>query len=136
MRRQLLLGPVTFDTNADVLDDLRSRVPSWKLDVAGRRSLVASWRWIHRERPTTDLHKYKLYVDLVNNGLERIDEWRAEIWFPAAHIEEANTKDEFVYMKESDTDYSPEARRIWPGDPPRPTFNIDYFVNDDNWPRK
>jgi len=124
----------TPSTSDDVLEDLRQRVKSWDLTLAGRRSLIANTRWIHSAPPETGRHVYKLFIDLVNNGLEKIDEWKAEVWFPSEYIEGADRTQEFVYLRESDTDYSEEARRIWPGDPPRPAFNIDYFVNNENWP--
>jgi hypothetical protein len=132
-RQQLLLGPTLFDTSDDVLKDLRERVKRWNLTITARRSLSAQWRSIRTRPAETHRHEHRLGVSLVNDGLEKIDEWKAEIWFPSEYIDGADRAQEFFYQADTDTNYALEHRRIWPGDSPRPTFQIDYYVDNKNW---
>jgi hypothetical protein len=135
-RQQLMLNPTLFDTADDVLADLSRRLSSWNLITAGRKSLIGQWRWLHRLPPKEDRHEYTLVVELVNNGFDMIDQWKAEIWFPSEYINRGDKNREFEYQCDTDTNYTPEYRRIWPGDEPRPTFAINYFVDAGNWPNR
>ncbi|HXH38759.1 MAG TPA: hypothetical protein VNN08_09045 [Thermoanaerobaculia bacterium] len=135
-RQQLLLGPTNFDTSSDVLGDLQHRLKSWRLTSAGRKSLIARWRSTRNRPPETDRHEHLFLVELVNNGLEKIDEWKAEIWFPSEYVQGADPHEEFVYQFDSDTNYSAEYRRIWPGNEPRQVFAINYFIDRNNWPNR
>jgi len=133
IRSQLRLKPVEFDSNTDVLRDLRARVPAWNLVPRPNAPLIARWNWKLQPGYTGERHEYLFHVELYNSSDEMIDQWKVEIWFPAAFIENADSSGEFVHKISSDTNYSPDAKRIFPGRS-LSVFRIPYVVTHANWP--
>ena len=132
IRSQLRLKPVDFDSNSDVLDDLRNQVSSWKLLATPTAPLIAHWGWKLLPNYTGDRHDYMFSVQLYNNSIALIDQWKAELWFPSSFIENADSRPT-VYRSTSDINYTEDDKRIWPGTS-LPVFTVSYVVTNDNWP--
>ena len=133
IRSQLRLKPVEFESNAEVLIDLRARVPEWVLLPRPDAPLIAQWNWKLQPGYTGDRHEYVFHVELYNSSEEMIDQWKAEIWFPTAFIENADPSEDFVHKTDNDTHYAPDAKRIFPGTS-LSVFKIPYVVTNKNWP--
>jgi hypothetical protein len=133
IRSQLRLAPVEFDSPDEVLKDLRERIKSWALAPARPQSLVAEWEWKLQHPYTGERHPYKFFVNLFNNGSVMVDQWQADLWFPSLYVEGADTREPFIHHTDNDTNYSPHAKRIWPG-ARLPLFNVDYVITNANWP--
>lgn len=143
VRQQLLLGATVFDTPNDVLMNLRQRISSWQLSAAGRKSLIAEWRSYSVAPPKADRNEYKLEVKLRNTGLESVDEWKIEIWFPSDYYPAPNPDKDYIYWFTAHSSYPPdhEKRRLWPGEV-REFITIDYYVGNNirplhpRWPNE
>jgi hypothetical protein len=135
IRSQLRLKPVEFDSVNDVLADLPKQVGKWKLLAASTAPLIACWDWKLQPGHTGERHEYNLSVQLYNNGNALIDQWKVELWFPTSFIEHADRSQPFVYQSDADTNYSGDAKRIWPG-ARLPVFTVSYVVTNGNWPRR
>jgi hypothetical protein len=133
IRSQLRLKPVEFDSLSDVLADLRNQVAGWKLSATSTAPLIARWEWKLQPGYTGERHEYKFSVQLYNNRNALIDQWKVELWFPSSFIEHADRSQPFVYHSDADTNYSGDAKRIWPG-ARLPVFTVSYVVTDGNWP--
>ena len=132
-RSQLRLKPIEFDSASEVLADLRSQVARWKLSATSTAPLIARWDWKLQPGCTGDRHDYKFSVQLYNNGNTLIDQWKVELWFPSSFIEQADRSHPFVYYSDTDTNYSGDAKRIWPG-ARLPVLTVSYVVTNGNWP--
>ena len=133
VRSQLRLKPIEFDTPSDVLADLRKQVVGWKLTAVTTAPLIARWESKLQSDYTGERHEYKLSVELYNNSNALIDQWKVELWFPSAFIENADHSQPFVYQSDADTNYSGDTKRIWPGGR-LPVFTVSYVVTGANWP--
>lgn len=133
IRQQLRLRPVEFETAQEVLNDLRMRVATWQLTPVTARSLVVEWER-QNVRIRSERHDYELSIDLHNNGSQTIDDWRVEVRFPIAHlVANAGRSLEYQEFRRTETDYPADKRRLYPGDRLR-VFEIDYYVDQSNWP--
>ena len=132
IRSQLRLKPVDFDNDSDVLEDLRNLVPRWKLLATSTAPLIAHWDWKLLPGYTGEWHDYKLSVQLYNNSIALIDQWKAELWFPSSFVEHADSQP-LVYQSDSDINRSEDTKRIRPGTS-LPVFTISYVVTNGNWP--
>ena len=133
IRSQLRLKPVKFDSSAEVMSDLRTRVGAWNLSPASTAPLIARWDWKRQPGSTGQRHEYKFSVELYNNGSSLIDQWQVELWFPSEFVENADRSEPFVYKSDNDAHYAADAKRIWPGGR-LPVFTVPYFVTHANWP--
>ncbi len=133
IRSQLRLKPVEFDSVSDVLADLRKQVAGWKLSAVPSASLIARWDWKLQPGYTGERHEYKFSVQLYNNSNALIDQWKVELRFLSSFIEGADPSEPFFYQTDADTNYSGDAKRIWPG-ARLPVFTVSYFVTNGNWP--
>ena len=133
IRSQLRLKPIEFDSVIEVLADLRSQVSGWKLSATSTAPLIARWDWKLQPGYTGHRHDYKFSVQLYNNGNTMIDQWKVELWFPSSFIEQADRSQPFVHYSDTDTNYSGDAKLIWPGSR-LPVLTVSYVVTDGNWP--
>lgn len=133
IRSQLRLKPVEFDTDLDVLADLKQRVPGWQLKAVPDAPLVARWNSKLQPGYTGARHNYTFSVALCNKSNERIDEWKIELWFPSFLVENSSGSERFVYKSDSYTNHSADEKVIWP-EGTLNVFTIPFVVTDHNWP--
>jgi len=133
IRSQLRIKPIEFDTASDVLADLRRQVVQWEMQTVSIAPLIALWEWKLLPGYTGQRHEYKFSVQLYNNSTTLIDQWKVELWFPSLFIESADYSQPFIYQSDADTNYSADAKRIWPGDR-FPVFTVSYVVTYSKWP--
>ena len=131
IRQQLLLKPIEFQNPDEVLNDLGARLQTWNLDAANLHSVVAEWK-SEDLRITQDRHDYRLRVNLLNNGTTQVTEWRAELQFPTAFLENVNRSVEYLRTVKHDSDWSENQKRLYPGDRIE-VFNLPYYVDNSNW---
>src|ERR1043166_3077506 len=132
IRQQLRLKPVEFSDAKTVLDDLRTRLQSWALNAAPSHPLIALWSFKPTRPYESDRHEYRLNVALKNISARLIDQWRADIWFPSAYLMNRTSNDPITHFIFDDTMAETE-KRIWPN-MEHPLTEIDYFVDQRNWP--
>jgi hypothetical protein len=88
MREQLLLNPVPFDEDQEVLDKLGVLLPSWR--AIAKDSCPVKLEISHREnRITQERHDYELTVTMINTGESRIERYQVDVLFPNMFLEQA-----------------------------------------------
>jgi hypothetical protein len=134
IRQQLRLKPIEFTNPDEVLADLAIRVKSWTLTRVANYSLIA----IHRYKITDiagSTHRYKLNVDLFNNGSSKVEDWSVQLEFPTVYLLEPRTTAFHKVYMDNDTKHTKASSRIYPTKT-KPVFNIDYFVDNSNHPAR
>ncbi len=131
MRQQVRLRPIEFVTPDEVLIDLGTRIQGWNLEAANSHPVVAEWRF-ETLNTTQDRHDYRFRVDLLNNGPTKVTEWRAELQFPTAFLENVDRSNEYLRIVKHDSDWSENQKRLYPGDRIE-VFNLPYYVDMSNW---
>ena len=136
IREQLILNPVIFGSHSEIIADLRSKIPKWKLVSNASQSLAAEWK--HKLLPgyTGKRHEYDLTVQVHNPGTKMVDTWRIEVKFPAQFIDGPQgpgKPGQFIIYKMDDSTVPPVKKRLWPNSVLE-VFKIRYFVTDNNWP--
>lgn len=114
IREQLRLAPIEFETAEHVLTDFRTRLGTWKLEIPRSYSVAAEWRFdpvsLNQKR-----HDYRFRVDLLNNGVVQVNDWRVRVEFPRQFLEVTPGVGDYVY-EENSTTYSSNFARLYPGE--------------------
>lgn len=136
LRIQLLLNPVEFNSNEEVINHLKKILPTWKpsRELEDIFPLSATINYekvkIHSKR-----HDYCLILLLTNTGISPVSDYHVDLEFPAGLIEGPNDLDHYVPDR-STQDYSHfrttwgEIGDIFPGDS-QVIMKIPYYVDHD-----
>ena len=135
VREQLLLGPVEFETEAQVLVDFTARIregrfgPVWQTphkDI----ELEIGYRTI--SRGSGAVHQYSCYLAIANTGLEALADYWVELQFPKLVLAEGRI---YGVVRERETNThilirhtAAELRTLYPGDRLE-TITIEYHMD-------
>ena len=122
VRAQLLLNPVEFKSNDEVIDHLKRILPTWKtLSEAEELNPLSVAIKYERVNIRSERHDYRLVVLLTNIGTSPVSKYHIELEFPAGLIENVQNLDHYVPGRATD-DYSffratqKAIGEIFPGD--------------------
>jgi hypothetical protein len=137
VRDTIILNPKEFETNDDVLDDLKTKLASWTLQPRRSKEPKVSIDLGY----TTDgvgngeVHTYKANIVMKNESAVAISDYLAELRFPtwfvapyviiASEVRDLQTATYRVFQHENNT-----GRALLPGDS-RPILGITYQVTTD-----
>lgn len=138
VRDQLLLGPVEFDKEDEVLADFRARLGDGRFtpirvpppkDVALRLDYV----WLNRGKG--DPHRYQLKVTITNTGTEALKEYWVKLQFPTAALDGGTVYGALKYKVEGAhtffrADRSYFGTDLYPEDPVD-AMSINYHMDHD-----
>lgn len=136
VRAQLLLNPVEFKSNDEVIDHLKRILPTWKtLSEAEELNPLSVAIKYERVNIRSERHDYRLVVLLTNIGTSPVSKYHIELEFPAGLIENVQNLDHYVPGRATD-DYSffratqKAIGEIFPGDS-YAIMKIPYYVTDE-----
>jgi len=139
IRTVLQMNPrVEFAVEAEVLEDLKSELPSTRFTPFNSYDLEP--RLSHRllnASSNGDLHTYELTADVKNVGSERITDFEMRVFFPceflaANQIVDRNKSTETHACFTAKTkDRAPDG--LYPGDGAADPLRIQYFVDRANY---
>jgi hypothetical protein len=139
LRDKLHLNPVIFDNDSEIMDDLTSFLPSWRaLGQEHRKeplSLKANVR--HQRVPIPggggDDERYQLLVNVENDGEHDVTDFRLDVDFPAAFLDEgghalrvASTKPGFERFQI--TNEARGIKHLYPGDQTPDLITFHYAI--------
>jgi hypothetical protein len=127
-RDKLILNPITFEREPEVLDHLKELLPTWT-PIDERPTYDVTYRY---KRITTyadqNLHEYRLTFYVINGPFTRITDYRLEVMFPTAFLHDTEELGEYRrFLDQFDGDHT-----MYPGEE-REAFRIDYYVDTRNW---
>jgi hypothetical protein len=131
LRDKLILNPIEFETNEEVIDDLTRVLPEWQNSARPSVSLDIT----HRNRSGSRLD-YTLLIGVENHSTKTVRNYCVEALFPtpfitstshARHVPGAGPPGYQVYRVTSDDGLGP----IYPGSPVH-LLSFDYYINKDN----
>lgn len=143
LREKLIANPIEFDTEQEVLDDLRSRFPQWSaaLSVIGKGQSIGL-ELKHRRQPSPAgvdpqrHHDYRLEVWATNRGTTEWKEYRVEVEFPSRYLSDTTIFGPEVKDRRTPThrffrhtQASWTGHIIYPGDS-KLMMSLDYFMTD------
>jgi hypothetical protein len=130
IREQLRLAPIEFETDDDVLNDFRGRLATWNLENPRAYSLIAECRF-DTDREDQKRHDYRFRVDLVNDGMVQVTDWRIRVEFPRQFLDVSPGRGDYVY-EETSGNYAPTSNyaRLYPGDRLTSIVNLSYHVDE------
>lgn len=137
VRDKLLLGPVEFDTEVEVLSDFKARLADGRFapvrlvppkDV----SLELGFQTIGRGSGA--VHQYRLQLRVTNTGSQRLDDYWIELQFPKAVLNSGaiwgavgtRVTDTHTFLRQTRDDM---GRDLYPGDT-IDAMVIDYHMDD------
>lgn len=136
VRAQLLLNPIEFESNDDVINHLKRILPTWKIlsepDEFNPLNVTINYERINIR---SERHDYRLVVLLSNIGTSPVSTYHIDFEFPAGMIENVQNLDHYVPNRATH-DYSffrvtQEAiGEIFPGDS-YAIMKIPYYVDDE-----
>jgi hypothetical protein len=88
VRDNLIVNPVEFDVESEILDDVRKKLAAWRLAAPQIAGAHVDLKLGYRKLPNSDRepHAYELDVDMRNVGTEVIEDFEASMEFPAAFV--------------------------------------------------
>jgi len=132
MREQLLLNPISFEENEEVLKDLASFLSNWAslAPLRSGRSLNASVSFETRRRENA-IHYYTLEVRIENDGEETINDFRIDLLFPRRYLqpgtygleEPQRSNDKYICLRATQRS---QQKVLYPED--SLIINLDYVV--------
>ena len=136
VRAQLLLNPIEFKSNDEVIDHLKRILPTWKIlsEPDGLNPLSVAIKY-ERVNIRSERHDYRLVVLLTNIGTSPVSKYHIDIEFPAGLIENAQNLDHYVPSRAAHH-YSffrvtqKTISEIFPGDS-YAIMKIPYYVDDE-----
>ena len=137
IRSVLLMNPrVEFTDDAQVLDDLRSALPTVQFNPFTADDLVPVLSH-RRMRDDGDRHTYMLTADVKNVGSVRVTDFEMRVFFPRAFLDpgvswgaadqKKATKSHICFIANEGR----APRGLYPGDTATNPLTIEYFVNHD-----
>jgi len=97
VRAQLLLNPIEFDNNDDVVNHLKRILPTWKIisepDKVNPLNVTINYE---RVNIRSERHDYRLLVLLTNIGTPPVSTYHIDLEFPAGLIENVQKLDHYV----------------------------------------
>jgi hypothetical protein len=137
VRKQLLLNPKEFIKNQEVIDHLRSILPTWKAPDALPDAVSLDLDLDYEKKNATQKrHDYQLVVSLLNRGNQPVDDWHVDVEFPTALLEYPEKDRHFVGHRSEGTHsffrvtQFDHGIKIFPGDK-LCAITIKYFVNNE-----
>ena len=135
MREQLHLNPVLFGDDREVLDSLRSLLPTWRGTAKGLSPVKLEITY-NKKRITQERHDYELVVTLVNTGTTRIEKYEVDVLFPNLFLEQGTSSALEVPCQRTKTHRFfrvTEATKREPlcANSPLPALTVSYFVDHD-----
>lgn len=92
VRDQLLLGPVEFETEAEVIADFGARIADGRFSpVAMQHSKDAAIRIRYMLLSKDGVHHYRCILLVANTGTELLSDYWAEVQFPKAPLGDHNS---------------------------------------------
>lgn len=140
VRKQLLLNPKEFTISKDVIEHLRSILPTWQAAKA-QLSLDLALIYEKKNNITSNRHDYTLVVLLTNNGGQPVDDWHIDLEFPRALLEHPEQDRHFVGARSNKICSFFRVKQfdhgtvLYPGDTLR-AIAIDYFVDNEIFMRR
>ncbi len=136
IRSVLLLNPqVEFNSNEEILNDLRMKLPNFPA-IPHLEYALHPIVGFECEFESEDLHLYQLVVNVNNNGSKKIDDFEIRVFFPREFIDQNITYGHKDYTKATKTHdcfilRSTEHQKygLYPNDSLQFPINIPYFVN-------
>ncbi|MGD0276065.1 MAG: hypothetical protein ABSB79_08415 [Syntrophales bacterium] len=136
VRSQLLLNPVEFDTNEQVVNHLKKVLPSWNIvkysENLSPLNIIIRYEKVNIKSERND---YRLVVVLTNTGNSPISKYHVDLKFPSRLIEQPEKLD--IYVRNRSNKIFAYFRTteeskgdIFPGDSLR-IMNIPYYVDND-----
>ena len=137
VRENLLLNPLEFRSNQQVLDYLQRMLPTWQplpaiASVGVNLDLAINYK---KKRSTQERHDYELIVALMNRGTEQSDRFTVDLEFPFRLLEQPRRHVCFVSERSSPSIGFFRATHIgnptlFPGDT-QPVLSVEYYVDSD-----
>jgi len=133
VRKQLLLNPKEFTNSKEVIEHLRTILPTWRA-VHTQPNLGLDLIY-EKKNITSKRHDYQLVVLLMNKGSKPVVDWHIDLEFPTALLEYPEQNRHFVGTRSSKTHSFFRVRQhdhgtvLYPGDTLR-AIVIEYFVDD------
>jgi hypothetical protein len=131
-REKLMLNAITFDIESEVLNQLREMLPTWTpIDEKPTYDMKYRYKW-YATKTDPNLHEYRLVFYVKNSGSSRASDYRLEVNFPTAFLndtEESSGHRSFFFSQ----DQFNGGRQIMYPDEEREAFRIDYYVDSRNW---
>lgn len=136
VRSQLLLNPIEFESNDDVIDHLKRILPTWKVlsKPNGVNPLNVTINY-ERVNIRSERHDYKLLVLLTNIGTSPVSQYHIDLEFPAGLIEDVQSLNYYMPNRATN-DYSffrvtqNAIGEMYPGDS-YAIMKIPYYVDDE-----
>jgi hypothetical protein len=133
IRDNLILNAVAFKTNSEVLEDLRRKLPEWRLEAVPSLEVTLNYE---RVGPLmSPQHNYRLLVDLTNTGTEVVSDYHVDLEFPSPLVKQdvhfglelPNRKtDTHRFFRVPIAGYKPDS--IYPGDS-LTLMTQDYYID-------
>jgi hypothetical protein len=132
IREQLILNPKSFQSSTEVLADLANLLPKWSETMPSQGVEIRIDFKPHRI--TQKLHEYQLYVNLLNQGSNVVENYHLDLSFPAKFLDTGMSFANEVAGRRTQTERvfratSQNLGSLFPGDPIR-VLTLDYFVDD------
>jgi hypothetical protein len=137
VREQLLLNPLEFEVDSQILDHLTGILPTWGLalqpDADHPLSITLNYS---RDKVVSTRHDYTLHVLVTNTGSKPISAYHVDLEIPRALIADPEHNALFVPARTTGTHYLFRAAEvhhptpIYPGDSSL-VMGISYFVDGD-----
>jgi hypothetical protein len=133
IRDKLILNAVAFKSSSEVLEDLRRKLPEWRLEPVPSVEIELTYR---RLTCTAENHNYRLLINVKNTSEEVISDYHVDLEFPPELIttfvdsrEVSNRRTDTHALLRVSTERN-EVNTLYPGDPST-VMTLDYFVDRD-----
>jgi hypothetical protein len=135
VRDNLLLNARTFVSNEDILEHLKSTLPTWRVEPPVGSTPVELAITYKKLVCDADHHNYRLTITLKNLGTEVIDSYHMDVLFPTAFLFGGTHGSAVVPIRRTDThscirvsSKTGEVNALYPGDL-NTILTIDYYMN-------
>jgi hypothetical protein len=132
VREKLLLNPIRFARDEEVLPHVRKIVRGWQ-PLRRIQQYDVSYRYVRQEiNAALSLRQYRLEFFIINSGETRATDYRLEVDFPAGLLVGTQGAAGFRTFRFSEDMVNERHRTLYAGDE-RPAFGFEYLIDVRQW---